>query len=106
MRACRADLLDNGIVLDVADQRGLRALCCGNLEYFQMMLGYDAATTELVALAIRIRRLPANHSNGRTNGRAKQPNEIRVQGYQKPPYKVPAGRRSTAKNLGGVTALR
>ena len=55
MTACRSDLLDNGIDLDVLAPRALCDVARRNLEYFQSMLGYDAGLREVVALIERTR---------------------------------------------------
>ena len=65
MRACRSDLLANDIALDEADHQGLGELSRRHLDYFQLMLGYDAAPGELVSLAKRIRRRAATLSKRR-----------------------------------------
>jgi len=48
--ACRSDLLANGIDLAGAGHESLRRLVRLHLDYFQLMLGYDAAPAEIVAL--------------------------------------------------------
>jgi len=70
MRACRSDLLVNDIALDSADHQALAELSRRHLDYFQLMLGYDAAPGELVSLAKRIRRRPAKLAKPRS-GRVK-----------------------------------
>ena len=50
LSACRSDLLDNGINLDGTDHRQLCGLVRRHLEYFQVMLGYQAGLREVVAL--------------------------------------------------------
>jgi hypothetical protein len=67
MRACRSDLLSNDIILDLADHRRLVELSRCHLDYFQLMLGYDAVPTELIALAKQIRPPRATRSS-LTNG--------------------------------------
>lgn len=51
--ACLSDLLASGIDPDRGGRRGLRALVRLHLDYFQLMLGYDATPAEIVALCER-----------------------------------------------------
>ena len=62
LSACRSDLLDNGIDLDRPDHRRLCGLVRRHLEYFQLMLGFDAGLREIVALVegTRIARTAAH----------------------------------------------
>jgi hypothetical protein len=48
--ACRADLRDNGIDLEQLDPGVAREFIRQNLDYFQLMLGYDAREREVYAL--------------------------------------------------------
>jgi hypothetical protein len=50
MSACRSDLTDNGVDLDVLGPRALCNLARRNLDYFQAVLGYDAGLREVVEL--------------------------------------------------------
>lgn len=56
--ACRSDLLASGIDPDRGGRRGLRALVRLHLDYFQLMLGYDASPAEIVALCERTKSPP------------------------------------------------
>ena len=53
--ACRSDLRASGIDPDRGGRRGLYALVRRHLDYFQLMLGYDASPAEIVALFERTR---------------------------------------------------
>jgi len=53
--ACRSDLSENGVDLDVMGPRALYDLARRNLPYFQAMLGYDAGIREVVELIGRTR---------------------------------------------------
>ena len=55
MRQCQSDLALNGIDLAGAGERAVRLLVRRHLDYFQLMLGYDAGPREIVALAERLR---------------------------------------------------
>jgi hypothetical protein len=55
MSACRSDLADNGIDPDALGPRALCDLARRNLEYFQVMLGYEAGLREVVDLIDRTR---------------------------------------------------
>ena len=57
MRQCELDLKRNGIDLAETGGRRLRLLVRQHLDYFQLMLGYDAAASEVVALESRLRGL-------------------------------------------------
>ena len=59
MSACRRDLLANGIDLGRAGPGSLRRLVRRHLDYFQLMLGYDATPAEVIAQCRR------SESNGR-----------------------------------------
>ena len=50
VRACVADLADNGIDLFDADDEEIREVVYDNLDYFQLMLGSDAEPDELISL--------------------------------------------------------
>ena len=50
VRACRADMSDNGIDLTGRTYRELCKVVRRHLGYFQMMLGYEADLREVVAL--------------------------------------------------------
>ncbi|HEX4792375.1 MAG TPA: hypothetical protein VH370_01200 [Humisphaera sp.] len=50
MRACVADLAENGIELHYADDEEIREVVYDNLDYFQLMLGTEAEPAEVVAL--------------------------------------------------------
>ena len=56
MGACLVDLAEHGIDLATAARRPLRRLVRLHLEYFQLMLGYDARPTEIVELVTRARQ--------------------------------------------------
>ena len=56
MRRCELDLKRNGIDLADADVRATRLLVRRHLDYFQLMLGYDAGPGEVIALENRLRR--------------------------------------------------
>lgn len=62
MRRCQSDLAANGIDLAGKGERTMRVLVRRHLDYFQLMLGYDAGPREIVALA---RRLGEPHGGGR-----------------------------------------
>ena len=66
MRLCELDLGRNGIDLAGSGVRGLRLLVWLYLDYFQLMLGYDAAPREVIALENRLR----SRRNGRRGRRA------------------------------------
>ena len=68
MGACRWDLGANGIDVTRKDARGLRRLAETHLDYFQLMLGYDATTREIVTLMNSV----ANRPRSRSSGRAKR----------------------------------
>lgn len=55
IRTCVADLSENGIDLDRADDRLLGQLVREHIEYFQLMLGYDSDASEVLEL-IKSRR--------------------------------------------------
>ena len=59
MRRCQSDLAANGIDLAGRGERTMRLLVRKHLEYFQLMLGYDARPGEVVALARRLKDLRA-----------------------------------------------
>jgi hypothetical protein len=50
LAACHADLLDNGIDLARADGRALCRLVTRNLDYLQLVLGWEAGLREIVGL--------------------------------------------------------
>ena len=62
MRLCERDLKSNGIDLAVADEGAMRLFVRQHLDYFQLMLGYDAAPREVIALENRLR---SRRSTGR-----------------------------------------
>ena len=62
MRRCQADLAAHGIDLAGTRGRAMRVLVRRHLDYFQMMLGYDAGTREVVALARRLRAETTGHA--------------------------------------------
>ena len=68
LSAIRLDLLDNGIDLDRPDPRHLCRIVRGNLDYFQLMLGYDAGLREVVTLVQDVRR-PGGPGGGRRGRR-------------------------------------
>jgi len=51
MGRCESDLARNGIDLLGAGERAMRLLVRRHLDYFQLMLGYDAGPREVIALA-------------------------------------------------------
>jgi len=55
MRRCQSDLAANGIRLAGTGDRTMRLLVRRHLDYFQLMLGYDARPREVVALAQRLK---------------------------------------------------
>ena len=55
MRRCQSDLAANGIDLARIGARAMRVLVQQHLDYFQLMLGYDAAPREVIALAQRLK---------------------------------------------------
>ena len=55
MGMCQTDLADNGIDLARTDEDGLRRIVGRHLDYFQMMLGYDARPAEVLTLCKRLR---------------------------------------------------
>ena len=55
MRQCQSDLAANGINLARAGERTLRMLVRRHLDYFQLMLGYDAGPRVVIALAQRLK---------------------------------------------------
>ena len=55
MGACLSDMAEHGIDMEGARGAGLRRLVRLHLEYFQLMLGYDASPTEIAALVDRLR---------------------------------------------------
>jgi hypothetical protein len=55
MGRCVSDLASNGIDLAGAGERAMRRLVRRHLDYFQLMLGYDAGPREVIALAKRLR---------------------------------------------------
>ena len=55
MGACLADMAEHGIDLAGAHGAALRHLVRLHLEYFQLMLGYDAAPTEIAELVDDVR---------------------------------------------------
>ena len=55
MRRCQSDLAANGIHLAGRGDRTMRLLVRRHLDYFQLMLGYDARPREVVALAQRLK---------------------------------------------------
>ena len=57
MGQCGSDLARNGIDLVGSGERGIALLVRRHLDYFQLMLGYDAGPREVVALAKRLRGL-------------------------------------------------
>ena len=65
MGHCETDLARNGIDLLGAGERAMRLLVRRHLDYFQLMLGYDARPGEVVALA----RLLGTMRNGAAAGR-------------------------------------
>ena len=58
MGRCVSDLARNGIDLAGTGRRAMRLLVRRHLDYFQLMLGYDAGPREVVALVDRLRSLP------------------------------------------------
>ena len=54
MGRCESDLARNGIDLLGAGERAMRLLVRRHLDYFQLMLGYDAGPREVIALAKRL----------------------------------------------------
>ena len=64
LSAIRLDMLDNGIDLDRPDLRHLCGLVRRNLDYFQLMLGYDAGLREVVTL-VQDARGPGGGRRGR-----------------------------------------
>jgi len=64
--ACRSDLSENGIDLDVMGPRALCDLARRNLPYFQAMLGYDAGIREVVELIGRTRESAGGRRAGAT----------------------------------------
>ena len=65
MRRCQSDLAANGIDLAGTGERTMRVLVRRHLEYFQLMLGFDAGPREVVALARRM----TDPRNARGSGR-------------------------------------
>ena len=65
MRQCQSDLALNGIDLAGAGERAVRLLVRRHLDYFQLMLGYDAGPREIVALAERLRGRRKGDGSGR-----------------------------------------
>ena len=61
IRACCADLLNNGIDLSTLDPPRLHALVREHLGYFQAMLGDDSSERDVVALLRRQRLRPRRH---------------------------------------------
>lgn len=57
MGRCESDLARNGVDLLGAGERAMRLLVRRHLDYFQLMLGFDADAREIIALAKRLRRL-------------------------------------------------
>jgi hypothetical protein len=55
MGQCESDLARNGIDLTGTGVRAMRLLVRRHLEYFQLMLGYDASPREVIALATCLR---------------------------------------------------
>ena len=55
MGRCEADLAANGIELTSARGGAMRLLVRQHLDYFQLMLGYDAGPREIMALAKRLK---------------------------------------------------
>lgn len=53
MGQCVSDLARNGIDLSRTGERATRLLVRRHLDYFQLMLGYDARPHEVIALAKR-----------------------------------------------------
>jgi hypothetical protein len=50
LSACRRDLLKHGIDVDRLDPTGLVGLVSSQLDYFQLMLGYDITPQAIVRL--------------------------------------------------------
>ena len=65
MRLCQRDLKRNGIDLAATDGRAMRLFVRRHLDYFQLMLGYDAGPREIVALAERLRGRRKGDGSGR-----------------------------------------
>ena len=65
MRLCERDLKSNGIDLAATDGRAMRLLVRRHLDYFQLMLGYDAAPREVIALVNRLRGRRRTRRGGR-----------------------------------------
>jgi hypothetical protein len=61
LTACRSDLMDNGIDVSRMDPEELSAFVKEQLDYFQMMLGCDAPSAEIVR---RLGRLPSTDNPG------------------------------------------
>ena len=66
--ACRADLRDNGIDLEQVDPAVAGEFIRQNLDYFQLMLGYDAREREVYALVG-----PAGARHGRQRSTVREP---------------------------------
>jgi hypothetical protein len=73
IRACRADLADNGLDPDALAPRALRDLARRDLDYFQAMLGYDAGVAEVLDLISRTREPAARTRGPRTTGGRRRP---------------------------------
>ena len=73
MGRCESDLARNGIDLAGSGERAVGRLVRRHLDYFQLMLGYDAGPREVIALAKRLKGL--RNGGGRRRGRvsAKRP---------------------------------
>ena len=65
MRQCQSDLALNGIDLAGAGKQAVRLLVRRHLDYFQLMLGYDAGPREIVALVERLSRRRQRGGSGR-----------------------------------------
>jgi hypothetical protein len=55
IKRCASDLAGHGIRLKSAGRREIGQLIRRHLDYFQLMLGYDAAPMEIIALVERLR---------------------------------------------------
>ena len=66
MGRCVSDLARNGIDLAGTGRRAMRLLVRRHLDYFQLMLGFDAGPREVVAL---VERLTGPRDGGRGHRR-------------------------------------
>ena len=71
MGRCESDLARNGIDLAGSGERAIAMLVRRHLDYFQLMLGYDAGPREVVALAKRLRGLRKRGGRGRVAGKSR-----------------------------------